>query len=147
MTRPETAVALFKQGFSCSQAILAAFAKDLGLDRATALRVASGFGGGMGRMGETCGAVTGAIMVLGLKHGSAAADDRQAKELTYARVQEFVRQFTGRHQTTRCKELLGLDISTAEGLSAAKEKNLFATQCPTYVKDAAEILERLLEPS
>ena len=147
MTRPEAAVALFKQGFSCSQAILATFSEELGLDRATALRVASGFGGGMGRMGETCGAVTGAIMVLGLKHGSAAADDRQAKEVTYAKVQEFVHQFTARHQTARCKELLGLDISMADGLSAAKEKNLFATLCPGYVKDAAEILERLLDPS
>jgi C_GCAxxG_C_C family probable redox protein len=79
MTRIEESVAYFREGFSCSQAIVAAYAPSLGLDRDTALKIASGFGGGMGRLAETCGAITGAFMVLGLKYGSAASD-REAKE-------------------------------------------------------------------
>ena len=79
MTRIEEAVSCLKQGFSCSQAIVAAFAPSLGLDRDTALKIASGFGSGMGRLAETCGAVTGAFMILGLKLGSPTTD-RQAKE-------------------------------------------------------------------
>ncbi len=144
MTRIEDAVACFKQGYSCSQTVVAAFAPSLGLDRDTALKIASGFGGGMGRLGETCGAVTGAFMILGLKYGSPATD-RQAKETIYAVVREFAQRFQTIHGSLLCRDLLGCDLNTPEGLALAQEKKLFSTVCSPYVETAAEILEEMLK--
>lgn len=144
MSRVEQAVSCFKEGFSCSQALLSIYGVEFGLDRETALKVSGAFGGGMGRMGETCGAVTGAFMVIGLKYGNTRVDDRQAKEKTYSLVKEFVEKFKSRNGSIACRELLGCDISTPEGMEIAKEKNLFATLCPKLVSDAAEIIEQTL---
>ncbi|MGD0900353.1 MAG: C-GCAxxG-C-C family protein [Thermoguttaceae bacterium] len=143
MTKIEEAVAYFREGFSCSQAIMAAYGPMFGLDRDTALKIASGFGGGMGRMAETCGAVTGAFMVLGLKFGSATAD-REAKEAVYAVVREFAARFKAIHGSILCRDLLGCNLNTPDGLALAQEKKLFSTVCPPYVETAAEILEELL---
>ncbi len=143
MTRIEEAVAYFKEGFSCSQAIVAAYAPSLGLDRDTALKIALGFGGGMGRLAETCGAVTGAFMVLGLKFGSATAE-RQVKEIVYARVREFAERFKARHGSLLCRDLLGCDLNTPEGLALAQEKKLASTVCPPYVETAAKILAEMI---
>lgn len=144
MSRVEEAVACFKEGFVCSQAVLLAYSVQLGLDRDTALKIADGFGGGIGRMGETCGAVTGAFMVIGLKHGRIAVEDAQAHEKTYGLVNEFVHRFKSRNRSVVCRELLSCDISTPEGLQNARQQNLFATICPGYVRDAAEIIEEIL---
>jgi C_GCAxxG_C_C family probable redox protein len=144
MSRVEEALACFKGGFICSQAVLSAYASQLGLDRDTALRIADGFGGGMARMGETCGVVTGAFMVIGLKHGRTSVEDVQAHEMTYDTVNEFVRRFKSRNKSIICRELLGCDISTPDGLQKARQQNLFATVCPAYVRDATEILEEIL---
>ncbi len=143
MTRIEEAKALFAQRFSCSQAVAAAFAPSLGLDRDTALKLASGFGGGMGRLAETCGAVTGAFMVLGLKSGSATTD-KQAKETVYALVRQFATKFKDVHGSLLCRDLLGCNLNTPEGLAVAQEKKLFSTVCPPYVETAAQILEEML---
>ncbi len=144
VTKREHAVSCFKEGFSCSQAILSTYGPELGLDRQTALRAAQAFGGGMARMGETCGAVTGAFMIIGLKHGRTRADDREAKERTYELVQRFVRKFKFRNGSIVCKELLGYDLSTPEGRRLIKEKGLIDTLCPKLVQDASEIIEEIL---
>lgn len=144
MSRVEEAVACFKEGFICSQAVLSAYSVQLGLDCDTALKIADDFGGGMGRMGETCGAVTGAFMVIGLKHGRTAVEDVQAHETTYGLVNEFVRRFKSRNGSVVCRELLSCDISTPEGLQSARQQNLFAMICLGYVRDAAEIIEEIL---
>ena len=99
----------------------------------------------MGRMGETCGGVTGALMVIGLRYGKTEIQDKQEKEMTYGLVKEFVNRFKSRNGSIVCRGLLGCDISTPEGLSIAKEKNLIATLCPKFVQDAAEIMEQILE--
>ena len=142
--RVEQAVACFKEGFSCSQAILSSFAEGFGLDRNMALKLAGGFGGGMGRMALTCGAVTGAYMVIGLKHGATTAQDRQAKERTYQLVRAFNEKFKSRNQSVICKDLLGCDISTPTGFEEAGQRNLLTTVCPKLVQDAAEVLEEIL---
>lgn len=144
MDKVEQAVSCFKEGFSCTQAMLSTYGIEFGLDRETALKVAGAFGGGMGRMGETCGAVTGAFMVIGLKYGNTRAEDMQAKKKTYSLVKEFVDRFKSCNGSIVCRELLGCDISTPEGMELAKEKNLFATLCPKLVSDAAEIIEQIL---
>ena len=144
MNNPERAVSCFKETFSCSQAILSTYGPELGLEKETALKVAGAFGGGMARMGDMCGAVTGAFMVIGLKHGKIKAEDEGAKEKTYLIVREFVERFKSRNGSIKCMELLGYDISTLEGIKLIKEKNLFYTSCVKYVRDAAEIIEELL---
>jgi len=145
MGQVEQAVACFEEGFNCSQSVCSAYAEQFGLDRETALKVAAGFGAGMGRLAGTCGAVTGAVMILGLKYGAVDAKDKEAKEKTYARVREFAKRFTDRHGSILCKELLDCDISTPEGLNYAKEQKLFATRCAQLVKDAAEILAEMVK--
>lgn len=144
MDRVELAVSLFKQGFSCSQAVFAAYGDNFGLDRETALRLAAGFGGGMGRMAQTCGAVTGAVMLIGMKYGSVDARARQAKEKTYERVREFAGKFNDRHGSLVCRELLGCDMSTPEGFQEAKERRLSATVCAGLVRDAAMLIEQMI---
>jgi C_GCAxxG_C_C family probable redox protein len=144
MSKIDCAVDCFNRGFSCSQAVFSTYSEELGLDSATALRIAGAFGGGMGHIGETCGAVTGALMVIGLKYGKIQAEDNAAKEKTYALVQEFASRFKAKNDSISCKGLLGFDISTSEGMKAAREEGLFVKLCPQYVKDAAAIIEQLL---
>lgn len=144
MSKVQHAIAVFKEGYSCSQAILSTYGVQLGLERELALKIASAFGGGMGRMGKTCGAVTGALMVIGLKHGLIEMPDQKAKEATYVKVREFMKRFIARNGSVECKVLLGCDLSTPEGIGYAREKNLFLTICPALVQHAAEILEDLI---
>ena len=147
MNKVQCAVDCFKSGFNCTQAVLSTYAEHFGVDRNVALRLAAGFGGGMGCMAGVCGAVTGAFMVLGLRHGATLAADKESKERTYTLVREFAKRFEARHRSIVCRDLLGCDIATAEGLQAAKDGNLFKTVCPKMVEDAAVILEEMLEDS
>jgi C_GCAxxG_C_C family probable redox protein len=144
MKKSKHAVSCFKKGFSCSQAVLSTYSEQFGLDHELALKVSGAFGGGMGRMGETCGAVTGAFMIIGLKYGKTRAEDEQTKEKAYTLVQEFVKKFKARNGSILCRELLGCDISTPEGKKLMEEKQLTTTLCPKYVEDAAEIIEEIL---
>ena len=143
MSRVTEAVELFEAGAACSQAILAVYGREHGLDRATAMRVAAGFAGGM-RAGDTCGAVTGAFMVLGLQHGSDDCDTASGRQDAYQAVIEFSSRFRERNGTLLCRELLGCDIGTPEGVQQAREQDLFRTICPRMVQHAAEILEEMM---
>jgi C_GCAxxG_C_C family probable redox protein len=145
MTQVEQAVQCFGQGFACSQAILATYGAPLGLPRDQALRLAEGFAGGMAGLGETCGAVSGALMVLGLRHGRTRPDDLDAKMKTNRLVREFLRRYEARHGSVKCRDLLGCDINTPETLQAARDRKLFTTICPGLVRDAAEILEQVFQ--
>jgi len=142
-TSSEKAVTTFKETFNCAQAVIAAFCEDFAMDRATALRVATAFGGGMAGMGLTCGAVTGAYMVIGLKHGRTDAADHTPAEKASATVQEFNKRFLARNKSIACRELLGVDTSTPEGKAYALEMNLREKVCAKAVRDAAEVLEEL----
>jgi C_GCAxxG_C_C family probable redox protein len=144
MNKAEKAVALFKEGFSCSQAVFSAFSEDFGLDRNTSLKISQPFGGGMAHMGEACGAVTGAFMLIGLKYGRTKADDLAARDRTYAKMRQFTDRFKALHGSIQCRCLLGLDLGTEEGMRLAREKNLFQTICVKYVQDAATIVEEFL---
>lgn len=144
MNRIDKAASLFNEGFNCSQSVFCAFAVDMGMERDVALKTAQSFGGGMAQMGGTCGAVTGAFMAIGLKYGRTRADDDEAKRRTYALVREFVEKFRAKNGTIICRELLGCDIGTPEGNRAAKDKGLFSTICPGFVRDAVNILEEIL---
>lgn len=144
MDKADRAVSSFKEGFNCSQSVLSAYSKLFGLNHEVALKIAQAFGGGMARMGKTCGAVTGAFMVIGLKHGKVQAEDEEAKEKTYDIVREFVKRFKSLHDSIMCKDLLGYDLNIPEEWEEAEEKQIFETRCPEFVKDAVEILGKLL---
>ena len=96
-------------------------------------------------MAQTCGAVSGAFMALGLKYGSADPGDKVSKENTYTKVRVFAEKFTERQGSVLCRDLLKCDISTTEGLAYAREHNLFTEQCPIFIRTAAEILEEMLQ--
>ena len=145
MSEVEKAVSCFNEGFMCSQAVLSAYAEQSGLDHEAALRVSAAFGGGMGRMGETCGAVTGAFMVIGLKYGRTAVQDTQSHEKTTRLVKEFVDRFKSINGSILCRELLGCDLSTPDGLKTFVDKKLRDSLCAKFVRDAAEIVEQLLK--
>jgi len=142
--RAAEAVAAFRSGFSCSQAICTTYFQAFGVDRVTARKVSCGFGAGIARSGNICGAVTGAIMVIGLQYGMARSDDVAAKEKTYRAVTELLHQFTQRNGGVGCTQLIGYDLSDLSQLEEAKEKKAVITKCPKFVKDAAEILDDIL---
>ena len=144
MTRVETAVTRFREGCNCSQAILSTYAEPFGLSCAQALRLACGFGGGM-RQAGICGAVTGALMVLGWVFGPEACPGQPAKDETYRKVEAFAAQFAAARGSLQCRELLGCDIITPEGLAKARAGKLFTTTCPDLIQQAAEILEDMLK--
>lgn len=98
----------------------------------------------MAHRGETCGAVTGAFMVIGLKYGRTQAEDLESRERTYHKVHEFVDQFTSTHGSIVCRDLIGIDISTDEGYELAENTKVFETVCPKLIQTAAEILEQVL---
>lgn len=143
-SKADQAVVCFDNSFNCSQAVFSTYCESLGLDHAIALKIACGFGAGMGYSGETCGAVTGALMLIGLKYGKNTPEDNQAKDKTYALVQEFAKRFRELHGSLKCNELLPYDISIPEELKKAREEGLFTTVCPKLVKSAAMIVEEIL---
>lgn len=108
MSKADRAEELFRSGCACSQAVFCAFAEEMGMDQATAMKVASGLGGGVGRMREVCGAITGAAMAIGLKHGNATGDDAAAKAKTYELIQKVAGRFRAENGSIVCRELLGL---------------------------------------
>ena len=140
-SKVDNALLLHEQKFNCAQAVFASFAPELGVGETEALKAAAGFGGGMGRLQETCGAVTGALMVLGSRHGMVQPGDTAAKEETYARVQEFVRKFREIHGTISCRDLLRCDLNTPEGMAYYKEKDLGAAVCAECIRSACLLLE------
>lgn len=142
MNKQEIAVELFDSGLNCSQSVVAAFAQDFGLEQKDACRFAAGFGGGM-RIGSTCGALTGAFMVLGLKYGATEPSDKESKAKTYELVQLAAEKFKERFNTTSCAELLGFNLGTTQGLVRAKQPGSF-DRCGEYVAAAVEILESML---
>lgn len=144
MIKTDLALSFFRRGFSCSQAVAAAFAADFGLDEELLLRLSQPFGGGIARQADWCGALTGAFLVAGLKHGRTRPEDDAARDRTYALVRELTARFGARHGHLKCRDLLGCDIGTPEGQKKADELKLHRTNCEAYVRDAVALLEELL---
>ena len=143
MDRVKEAMDIFDGGFNCCQAVVAPFAQELGLDREIALKISSGFGGGM-RNAEICGAVSGGVMALGLKYGHFKEGDSDSKENMGQLVKDFSAEFKAKHGSIICRELLGCDTSTEEGREYAAENELRENVCTGLIKCAVELLERML---
>jgi len=144
MTKSEDALACFMNGITCSSAVFSTFSEELGLDPETAKKISCGFGAGISKTGNICGAVSGAIMVIGLKYGKTKQGDDTATEKTRALVREFMQEFTEHHGSVNCTELLDYNLSNPEEYEKVHDKKLFVTKCPELVSDATAILEKIL---
>jgi C_GCAxxG_C_C family probable redox protein len=144
VNKADFASANMKAGkMNCAQSVINAFCEDLGLDRILALKLALGFGGGMGHTGQTCGAVSAAYMVLNLKQNLNPEDPKRNKDKVYALIAEFTQKFIQQNGSTLCTNLLGYDLRDPQQAAAAKEKGVFANICPKLVHDAVDIAEKL----
>ena len=137
---------LFARGYNCSQSVLAEYATRLGMTNEDAFKIASAFGGGMARSGRTCGAVSGALMVIGLRFGSADAENTGARDLVYARSQEFMESFFQVFGSLDCRSLLGRDLSQPGEHELARAEDLFNQVCPEYINRAISILSAWIQP-
>jgi len=144
MTKAEDAVALFEQGFNCTQSILSVFAADFGLDRDMARRISQGFGAGVGRSNNICGSLSAAIMVIGLRYGGIRPDDTAAKEKTYAVVREFLQEFKTLHGSVACTDLLGYNLSDPKQFADAKTHHVAMERCPVFIRAAVELVEKVV---
>lgn len=139
------ALSLFEGDFNCSQSVFAALVASKEMNEDEALRIATAFGGGMGKRQHTCGAVTGALMALGYFKGKGVADSNENKEQTYDLANEFFKKFEELHGSSRCLDLLdGLDMNDKDDYIKLIEKGYFKLNCRHYVRDAVTISETLL---
>ncbi len=145
MNQVENAVQTFKQGYNCAQAVFSTYCQNFGLDRETAIKLTAPFGGGIAAMGEVCGAVSGAVMVLGLGHGNFDIENLESKEGAYRITREFLKKFKKKNHSILCRDLIGMDISTPEGIAKARKEGVFTEMCPKFVRDASEILEEWMK--
>jgi len=142
----DIAVAKFLEGYNCAQAVFYSFCDDLRFEKNNALKMACGFGAGMGRKEEVCDAVTGGIIVIGTKYGRGEKDDRTATELTYTKTRELMDQFTKKHGTFICRKLLhGCELTTEEGQKYFKENDLLNKIYAPCVQSVVEILEVIMQ--
>ncbi len=143
MEKKTEARALFEKKYNCAQSVFAPFAEKFGLPMDMAFKIATPFGGGMGHAGQTCGAVSGALMVIGLAKGITEYDKNQ-KDACYALANAFQSRFRAMHGDVTCPGLLGMDIGDPDVLEKVRELDLFHTLCPTFVGDAAQLVEEIL---
>ena len=146
MTRREMAMANFMKGYNCSQSIVLAFSDMLDIDEKSLLKMASSFGGGMGRLREVCGSVSGMFMVAGLLYGYDGPETGQVKADHYARIQELAHRFEEQHGSIVCRELLGLNVRHDVPVPEARTTEYYKKRpCPEIIGDAAEILEQFIK--
>ena len=144
--RAEMAKKLFEEGYNCSQSVFLAFQDLYEVEFETALRLSSSFGGGMGRLREVCGAVSGMFMVAGLLYGYSDPEDQEAKTKHYERIQELAREFKEQNHSIICRELLGLDEGADHPTPALRTKEYYEVRpCVELVGSAAEIMEHYIE--
>lgn len=146
VSKAQCARELFEQGANCAQAVAGAFADEVGMTQNEVFKLASGFGGGVGRLREICGAASGAVLILNLLFGNDDISDKSAKDAHYARIQKVLKEFEKQNGSLICRELLGLDkngekIPVSEARTAEYYKK---RPCSKIVAMAAEILEKYI---
>lgn len=147
MSRQEKAITYFKNGFNCSQSVLTSFTDETGLTENDSLKVACTFGAGMGRQQLTCGAVTGAMMVIGMKLGKGLNDEDSKKKASYEKVVVLFDEFKKLHGSTTCRDLVNnLDMNKEEDHQRMISEKIFETKCRKYIEDAVTITEKIILP-
>ena len=141
----EKAKTLFRESYNCSQSVLLAMCQHWGVESDLVPKIATGFGGGMGRSGSVCGAVTGGVMALGVRYGgNEPSNDKRL--LTYEYTRKFLEQFEKVNGGILCRDLIGYILADPEEHEKAMKEGVFQKKCPTYVQSAIEILLELTEP-
>lgn len=139
----ERAAELFCTGCNCSQAVLVAFAEDCGMDEKIAMKLSSSFGGGMGRLREVCGAVSGMFMVAGLLAGYESTDSKEKKDAHYTLIQTLAEEFKKENNTIICRDLLGALGKSTSPISDARTAEYYkARPCVRFVISASNILDK-----
>lgn len=138
--KAQKAIELFNDGFNCSQAVLGTFCEQFGMDEQLSMRLTCGFGGGL-RCGEVCGAVTGAVMIIGLKYGQYFVDDRASKTKCYEVTSQFMEEYAKRNRTVLCREILGYDVR--DTIARAKFPGRQKEVCPKVIETAVLLLEEM----
>ncbi len=134
----------FCDGCSCAQAVLTTYSDKYGLDVEQSMKMTAGLAGGIGKMGQTCGTITGSVLVIGLEKNSGKPHDHESKEKTMQAIHQFTEQFEKKHGSLVCKELLGSDLSQPDGYRQARDSGAFKERCPNFVATSVELLEELL---
>lgn len=142
--KSEDAVTCFSDGFNCAQAVLTSFSDGYSCPKELALKMSGAFGSGMGQLGETCGAVTGALMVIGLQYGKFKVGDTVSKDRTYACVKKYSDDFKSRFGSIKCHDLIKYNLSNPDELLEARKAGVFNSICPELIKGSVEILESIL---
>ncbi|NLW10692.1 MAG: C_GCAxxG_C_C family protein [Clostridiaceae bacterium] len=143
--RAELAVDLFEQGYNCAQSVVGAWLDQTEMESDQAMRLASSFGGGMGRLREVCGALTGSFMVAGLLHGYAKSGDDEEKGKHYALIQQIAGDFEYKYKTILCRDLLELDIKHDSPNPSARTAEYYAERpCARFIYDAVILLDQAL---
>jgi len=145
MTKKDKALELFYGNFNCSQSVFSIFAADFGITNELALKLASGFGAGIARQQKTCGAVSAAVMLIGLKHGNYKSDDCDSKENTYRQIQDFNKKFLQKFPSLECSKLVNCDFSTEEGQRFFGENKIQEKVCSVCITYTIEILDEMLK--
>lgn len=145
MTKGEIAKRLFLDGYNCAQAVFTAFADELNIDYELAMKLSSGFGGGIGRLREVCGAVSGMVMVFNLKHGYTSPTDKDAKMQHYSHIQNICREFAEQNGSIVCRELLSLSEKTSVPIPDERTREYYKKRpCAELVEIAADIVDRYM---
>ena len=144
MSKSDTAVKCFMDGFNCAQAVLSAYSEEFNMSKEMAYKVAGAFGSGMGQLGETCGAVTGALMVIGLKYGKYQLADTTSKDKTYVCVKQYSDMFKQQYGSIKCQDLINFDLSKADELIKARESGVFRTICHKLIASSVEMVEKVI---
>ena len=146
MTRREKAMQLFEEGYNCAQSVFLAFEDLHGIDRKTAAKLSSSFGGGMGRLREVCGAVSGMFMTAGVLYGYDDPKASTEKSEHYGRIQELAKAFEEKNGSIVCRELLGLEVKRETPVPEVRTAEYYKKRpCKELVGDAAEILEAYIK--
>jgi C_GCAxxG_C_C family probable redox protein len=145
MDKVEKAVELYKKDYLCSQSVFGAFCEDYGINIDLGLRLSKFLGFGFLFRGDYCGAISGALLIYGLKYSSGTNYDELSDEIFYQTSKEHIKRFTAIHGSCICSDLLTADLSTEEGMAFIRENNLFNLRCPHFVKDSAKILTQITE--
>ncbi len=145
MKKEEIAVKQFKSGYNCAQSMIYSFAEELGIDKSIALKLASGFGGGLGLTGNVCGAVTGGVLILGLMFGRGENEDKLKQQKTYQYVRDFIEKFKVKYGTIECKNLIdNINLLTEEGNKRFRESKMI-DKCCEYVENANKIIQEIIK--
>lgn len=146
MTKGDRAYELFLEGYNCTQAVVGAFAEEMGVDFETAVRIGSGFGGGMGRMREVCGTFSGAVLAADMLYGYSDPKDIEAKKALYEKIRALAAEFARDNGSIICRQLLGLEKMEESATPEPRTPEYYAKRpCPELCRYSANMLERFIK--